>query len=144
MNEYNKNMEKKTLVNRHHLLYIRKEWNKGEASRQLRSKSGLVFYMLREVHEELHEDDGLWGGVPLLERKSLEQIVNDYKRTESVMGNIAMLLTLASKIDDPNRDRFLEHVSRQMYYIKQGLIEVNAAGQTVVGGHPAVGGELYK
>ena len=119
-------MTKKEAINRHHLLYTRRNWNKDKIAKQLRNDSGLTFDILQDVHNELHEDLTLWGGVPLLEKKSLEQILNDYKKTGTVMGNIAMLLTLASKIQDPNKDKFLEHISNQMFYIKEGLIEIPA------------------
>ena len=118
-------MTKKEATNKHHLLYTRRNWSKDKIAKQLRNDSGLTFDILQDTHNELHEDLTLWGGVPLLEKKSLEQILNDYKKTGTVMGNIAMLLTLASKIQDPNKDRFLEHISNQMFYIKEGLIEIS-------------------
>ena len=137
-------MSKEVVVNKHHLLYTRCQWSEDKIAKKLRNDSGLTFDMLQEVHSELHKDLTLWGGVPLLGKKSLEQILNDYKKTGTVMGNIAMLLTLADKIQDPNKDKFLEHISNQMFYIKDGLVEVSKKRIISIGIGKAPESRLYK
>jgi hypothetical protein len=101
--------------------------------------------MLSDVHNEMHKDENLWGGVPLLGKTALEYIFNNYTQTDKVLGNIAALMTLVKQTDDPDKEKFLEHVNHQLSYIRQGIVEIDKKrGHVRVGRQPTSSEDFTK
>lgn len=113
-------------MERHHVLFHRKEHESRKDYKELRQKHGLIPKIDEEVHRELHEN---CPAIPTLGYQAIKHILRNYDDTSSYDKNITNLIRCIEEANDhPKAHRIqkeighlaMEALDLQRPYIRRG------------------------
>lgn len=119
-------------MDRHHVLFNKREWESRPQYRELRQNSGLIIPIDRDVHNELHRSVTQ---VPVLGYYGIMSVHKEFYRGRTHLDTLDNLLFALEKVEDSPRlsdlDKALAGIALQAVeiqrpFIVEGLIEETA------------------
>lgn len=92
-------------MDRHHVLFNKREWESRPQYKSLRENPGLIIPMDREVHNELHRADSL---VPLLGYYGIMAVQREFYRGRTHLETVDNLMFAIEKSKDNPRKSNIE------------------------------------
>lgn len=118
------------MIDRHHVLYNAREWECRPQYKEVRTNSGLIIPMDREVHNELHRNTS---AVPVIGYHAIQLVRKNFEQGDTHLETVDNLLssldhveksTKLSKTERALAAIALECVEDQVPYIKEGIAEL--------------------
>lgn len=93
------------MIDRHHLLYERAQWNSSKYGKELRGTPSLIPHIDRELHDEIHRN---CPPVPMLGNYALARTLTGFEPTTNTIQTIGRLQSALERATRPSRAHPLE------------------------------------